>query len=201
MATLSEKLNRSRWLRGIVTLLCAASLSGCVATMLGAAAVTTVDVVHERRSVGAYVDDGAIEVQVMQYMLRNETLREQTHLSATSLNGVVLVTGEALNIQAKNRVLDYIQQLEGVRQVVDESEILAKSDWQSRARDTWLTTKVKTTLYAKTGFDANRVKVVSERGTVYLMGLVTKAKADQAVEIVRHIDGVQRVVKVFEYVS
>lgn len=180
---------------------CVLALCGCVATMVGAAAVTTVDVVHERRSLGSYVDDGAIELRTMQYMLRNKVIRQQTHLNPTSMNGVVLVTGEANNIQVKSQVLDYIQNLEGVRQVVDESEITGKSGFVSRTNDTWLTTKVKTTLYAKTGFDANRVKVVTERSTVYLLGVVTKAEADQAVDVVRYIDGVERVVKVFEYVS
>lgn len=182
-------------------LLCAVLLSGCVATMVGAAAVTTIDVAHERRTIGAYIDDGAIELQIHQYLVRNKAVRQQTHLNATSMNGVVLLTGEARNAQIKNQVLDYIQRINGIRQVVDESAISGKTGLISRTNDSWLTTKVKTTLYARTGFDASRVKVVTEHGTVYLMGLVTRAEASRAVDIVRHIDGVVRVVKVFEYVD
>lgn len=187
--------------RLLAVILCTFSLIGCIATMVGAATVVTIDVVHDRRTVGAYIDDSAIEVNIRQHILRNETLRQQTHLSATSMNGIVLITGEALNIQVKNQVLDYARQVKGVRQVVDETEIAGKTGFMSRTNDTWLTTKVKSTLYAKTGFDANRVKVVTERGTVYLMGVVTRQEATQAVEVVRYIDGVVRVVKVFEYVS
>jgi osmotically-inducible protein OsmY len=177
------------------------SLSGCAATIIGAAAVTSVDVAHDRRSLGAYIDDGAIEVQIKQYMLRNKEIRQQTHLNATSMNGVVLLTGEARNPEIKNRVIDYVRNLDGVREVVDESQIAGKTSIVSRTNDGFLTTKVKTTLYRKTGFEANRVKVVTEHGTVYLMGLLTQGEADQAVDVVRRIDGVVRVVKVFEYVE
>ena len=177
------------------------SLSGCAATIIGAAAVTSVDVAHDRRSLGAYIDDGAIEVQIKQCMLRNKEIRQQTHLNATSMNGVVLLTGEARNPEIKNRVIDYVRNLDGVREVVDESQIAGKTSIVSRTNDGFLTTKVKTTLYRKTGFEANRVKVVTEHGTVYLMGLLTQGEADQAVDVVRRIDGVVRVVKVFEYVE
>lgn len=181
--------------------LCAVLLSGCVATLVGAAAVTSIDIAHERRTLGAYIDDGAIELQIRQHLLRNEELRQQTHLSVTSMNGIVLLTGEARSARLKNHVLDYIKEIDGVRQVVDESEISGRTGLISRTNDTWLTTKVKTTLYARTGFDANRVKVVTEHGTVYLMGLLTREEASRAVDIVRHVDGVVRVVKVFEYVD
>lgn len=197
----SEILSNLATGRITLVLLCALLLSGCVATLVGAAAVTSIDVAHERRTLGAYIDDGAIELQIRQYLLRDRAIRQQTHLSVTSMNGIVLVTGEARDAGIKNQVLDYIQGVNGVRQVVDESVISGKTSFISRTNDSWLTTKVKTTLYAKTGFDANRVKVVTEHGTVYLMGLLTQAEASQAVDIVRHIKGVVRVVKVFEYVD
>ncbi len=185
----------------LAVLLGAVLMSGCVAAMVGAAAVTTIDVAHERRTLGAYIDDGAIELRIQQYLLRDEEVRQQTHLNPTSMNGIVLLTGEAGSAAVKNRVLDYIRGIDGVRQVVDETEISGKTGLISRTNDGWLTTKVKTRLYARTGLDANRVKVVTEHGTVYLMGLVTREEAGRAVDIVRHIDGIVRVVKVFEYVD
>lgn len=175
------------------------ALAGCLATMIGAATVVAIDVVHDRRTVGSYIDDGAIEVNIRQHIVRNESLRQQTHINPTSMNGIVLLTGEVRNDQVRNEVVSYARQIKGVRQVVDETEIAGKTGLMSRTNDSWLTTKVKSTLYAKTGFDANRVKVVTERGTVYLMGVVTRQEASEAVEIVRYIDGVVRVVKVFEY--
>lgn len=91
------------------------SLCGCVATMIGAATVTTIDVAHDRRPLGAYIDDGAIEVKIKQYNLRNRDVRWQTHLSATSMNGVVPLTGEVQNSEIKNQVIEYIRGLDGVR--------------------------------------------------------------------------------------
>lgn len=188
--------------RLLAVFLCTVTLSACLAVAVGTAAtVTAIDIIHERRSVGAYVDDGAIELNVRQYILRNKEIRQGAHLSVTSMNGIVLLTGEARDAQIKNRVIDHARSVKAVRQVIDETEIAGKTGLMSRTTDSWLTTKVKTTLYAKTGFDANRVKVVTERGTVYLMGVVTQAEASEAVEIVRYIDGVVRVVKVFEYVD
>lgn len=187
--------------RLLPALLCALSLYGCVAAMVGAAAVTTIDIMHDRRTLGAYIDDGAIEVNIRQYLVRDKSLRQQAHLSATSMNGVVLITGEVRNPEIKNQVLDYARGVNGVRQVIDETEIAGKTGAFSRTNDSWITAKVKSTLYAKSGFDANRVKVVTERGTVYLMGVLTREEASQATEIVRHIDGVVHVVKVFEYVE
>ncbi|MGA8261997.1 MAG: BON domain-containing protein [Arenicellales bacterium] len=176
-------------------------LSGCVAAMVGAATVTGVDIATDRRTVGSYIDDEAIELEIQKYRLSNRAVRDQTHLNPTSMNGVVLLTGEVENPRIKKQVVDYVRGLDGVRQVVDETQIAGKTAVMSRTTDAWLTTKVKTTLYAKTGFDANRIKVVTEHGTVYLMGLVTHAEADQAVDVVRYVDGVVRVVKVFEYVG
>lgn len=193
-----------RSLRGgrlLAALLCASTLCGCLAAVVGAATVTAIDVASDRRTVGSYIDDGAIELEIQQYLLRDKAVRQQTHFNPTSMNGIVLLTGEAQNTRIKSQVLDYIRQLNGVRQVVDETQISGETGVISRTNDGWLTTKVKTILYAKTGFDANRVKVVTEHGTVYLMGLVTRGEADQAVDVVRRIDGVVRVVKVFEYVG
>lgn len=174
-------------------------LSACLAAAVGTVVITSIDVAHERRSVGAYIDDSAIELKAKQHLLRNKDIRGDTHLNVTSMNGIVLLTGESKTPELKRQVIDYIQQINGVRQVIDEATISGKTGIISRTNDGWLTTKVKTKLYAKTGFDANRVKVVTEHGSVYLLGLVTQSEGDKAVNVVRRMNGVVRVVKVFEY--
>lgn len=183
-------------------LCCAAAivfLTGCAAAVVGVAAVTTVDVVHDRRTFGEYVDDSTIELTVRTFILRDDELRSKAHLSATSMNGILLLTGEAPSTDLKNKVVSYASTVDGVRQVVDEIRISGKTGYISRTNDTWLTAKVKSTLFAKTKLDANRVKVVSEYGTVYLMGVLTRKEADTATQIVREIGGVTQVVQVFEY--
>lgn len=188
--------------RSVTILVCSLLLGACVAATvgtLGATAVVTTDVLHERRTVGEYIDDETIEIQIGKYLLANQQIREQTRLRATSMNGVVLLTGQARNAKLKNRVVHHIEGIDGVQQVLGNYvKIGGVNGFASTAHDAWLTTKVKTALFAGTGLDANRVKVVTEQSTVYLMGLVTQAEAQQAVEVVRRVDGVKLVVKAFE---
>lgn len=190
-------------MKGLIRLalasVCSSLMVGCVATAVTVAAVTTVDVVHDRRTFGEYVDDNNIEFTVRYFVARDEELRSRTHLSATSMHGILLLTGEAPSVELKNRVVDFAKDIEGVRQVVDEIRISGETGFMSRTNDVWLTTKVKSTLFAKTKLDANRVKVVSEHGNVYLMGIVTREEGARATQIAREIGGVMQVVQVFEY--
>ena len=144
-------------------------ISGCV-TAVGLVAVTAVDVVYDRRSVGAYIDDGTIELKVREQLIRNPEFRRNAHVSVTSVNGTVLLTGELPTQMMKDKIVTHTKGIQGVRQVVDELRLAGKTALFSRANDTWLTTKVKTRLFEATRLDAGRIKVVSEYGHVYLMG-------------------------------
>jgi osmotically-inducible protein OsmY len=183
----------------VICLLGLVTLGGCVATAVTVAAVTSVDVAHDRRTIGEYIDDNNIEFTVRTFLVRDDDLRKNAHISATSMNGILLLSGEAPGAELKNRVANYARDVEGVRQLVDEIQISGESGYISRTNDIWLTTKVKSVLFAKTKLDANRVKVVSEAGSVYLMGLVSREEGKNATEITRGIGGVQQVVQVFEY--
>ena len=174
-------------------------LCGCVATAVTVAAVTTIDVVHDRRTIGDYIDDNNIEFTVRTFVVRDDELRTRAHISATSMNGILLLSGEAPTTQLKDKVASFAADVEGVRQVVNEIRISGETGYLSRTNDVWLTTKVKSTLFAKTKLDANRVKVVSEHGNVYLMGLVTREEGARATQIAREVGGVTQVVQVFEY--
>jgi len=189
-------------LAGLLRIVCGLSwifLSGCVATAVTVAAVTSVDVAYDRRTIGEYIDDQSIEFIVRTFLVRNEELRKNAHVSATSMNGILLLTGETPTMELKNKVSGYAKDVEGVRQLVDEIRIAGETGYISRTNDVWLTTKVKSVLFAKTKLDANRVKVVSEAGSVYLLGLVTREEADKATQITRQVGGVTQVVQVFEY--
>ena len=186
----------------LLRILCSLSLiylAGCVATAVTVAAVTTVDVAHDRRTIGEYIDDQSIEFTVRTFVVRNDELRKNAHISATSMNGILLLTGEAPTTELKNKVTGFAKDVEGVRQLVDELRIAGETGYISRTNDVWLTTKVKSVLFAKTKLDANRVKVVSEAGSVYLMGLVSREEAENATQITRQVGGVTQVVQVFEY--
>jgi osmotically-inducible protein OsmY len=177
------------------------SLSGCVTALVAGAAIATIDIIHDRRSAGEYLDDNTIELSARNYLLSSPEIRAAAHVKPTSWNGILLITGEVDDEQVKRDMVAYFKEIDGVRQLVDETTITGKTALMARTNDAWITTRVKTRLLTKTGLDANRVKVITTRGSVYLMGIVTEEEASRATELARTVKGVARVVKVFEYTS
>lgn len=177
------------------------ALSGCATVAVTAATVAAIDIAHDRRTAGEYIDDASLEFQVRQRLIRDPEIRGRAHVSATAINGVLLLTGETPDEATRTRVLGHTQDLAELRQVLDEMQIAGKSAMGSRLNDTWITSKVKTRLLRHAGIDANRVKVVTEYGNVYLMGLLKREEGHLAAEAARTVGGVQRVVKVFEYLN
>ncbi|MEM7358595.1 MAG: BON domain-containing protein [Pseudomonadota bacterium] len=183
----------------VVAVFSSTLLSGCVTALVAGAAIATVDIIHDRRSAGEYVDDNTIELTVRNYLLSSKRLRTSVHIKPVSMNGILLTTGEIDAEDVKQEVMARLREIDGVRQLVDETTITGKTALLARTNDAWITTKVKSRLLVKTGLDANRVKVITTRGSVYLMGIVTQEEAEKATELARSVKGVARVVKVFEY--
>ncbi|MDB4512232.1 BON domain-containing protein [Arenicella sp.] len=201
MNKLTKTLQSARSLFSNLTLvaLLLSTLSGCVTAVIAGVAVATVDVIQDRRTVGEYVDDASIEVKSKNYVLSTKELRSSARIKTDSWNGILLLTGEIDNEQLKQEVVTFMKTIQGVRQVVDETTVTGKTALLARTHDAWITSKVKSRLVLKTGIDANRVKVITTRATVYLMGIVTQEEANKATELTREVRGVARVVKVFEY--
>jgi osmotically-inducible protein OsmY len=128
-------------------------------------------------------------------------LGEFAHVNITSYNRNVLLTGEVPDAAAQAKTIAYVKSIANVREVTDEIVVGPKSSLSSRSNDTYLTSKVKTKFVTENKFPANYVKIITENSVVYLLGIVTKAEADDAVEIARNTDGVDKVVKVFEYMN
>jgi len=183
----------------LVSTLLLFTLSGCVTAIIAGVAVVTVDILHDRRTVGEYVDDSSIEISMTNYVLSRKSLRSVAHIKPDSWNGILLLTGEVDQEQTKQQIVSHANSIRGVRQVVDETTITGKTALLTRTNDTWISSKVKSRLLFKTGLDSNRVKVITTRGTVYLMGIVTQDEGHKAAELTRTVRGVVRVVKVFEY--
>lgn len=183
----------------IIALSSIIALSGCATVAIATVAIATVDIIHDRRTVGEYIDDSAIEIAFTKHALRSKQSRYEAHINGTSWNGILLMTGEVRSEKIKQDYVAYANKIQGVRQVVDETTIAGKKGFLSRSNDTWITTKVKTNLITRMGVKANRIKVVTEARHVYLMGIVTQKEADSATSVARSIRGVARVVKVFEY--
>lgn len=174
----------------------ATGLQGCAVVAVGGAGAA---VATDRRSAGAMIDDQAIELKINNALFKNPQLSKRAHINVTSYGGVALLTGEAPSEELRNTAVELARHVDNVRRVHNEIVIAAPSPTKSRSQDAWITTKVKTKLMATKGISARSVKVVTESGSVYLMGLLTRAEADIATEVARHIDGVSRVVTLFEY--
>ncbi|MEJ2466161.1 MAG: BON domain-containing protein [Candidatus Thiodiazotropha sp.] len=176
-------------------------LQGCAALVVGGAATTAV-VAHDRRTTGIMVEDQAIEFKTYDQLAKDEAIKQNSKVNVTSYNKVVLLTGQADSDAIRRKAEQIASQVEQVRRVVNEIEIGSTASFGEHSRDVALTTEVKLRLTKVDlpGFDPLRVKVVTERGSVYLMGLLTKEEANEVTEVVRYISGVRRVVKVFEYI-
>jgi osmotically-inducible protein OsmY len=187
-------------MRYVVTLLVLASLPlihGCAAIAVGGAAAAGGYMVGEdRRPVGVMTDDQAIEFKISNRVAEKYP---NAHVNATSFDRLVLLTGEVPTDAAKPEVEKIARSVENVRNVVNELQVAGASSFPARANDSYITSKVKTRFLDARKFNAVHVKVVTEAGTVYLMGIVTRQEANDATEIARTTGGVQRVVRVFEY--
>jgi osmotically-inducible protein OsmY len=186
----------ARWIISVTLLL----LQGCVPLLIGGAA-TGVGAAHDRRTLGAIIDDENIELKAAAAIGLNSNIKKQVHVNVTSMNGIVLLTGEAPTPEARDQVLTHVRAVNGVRRITNELRDTAPSTLGSRSRDSLITSAVKSRFLVTRHLDPTRVKVVTEAGVVYLMGLVTHAEGDLATEQAATIEGVSSVVKVFEYID
>ena len=171
-------------------------LSGCfpmVATGVGAGALMASD----RRTSGAYLEDQEIELKATGRI--SEEFKNQVHVNITSFNRSVLLTGEVPTQAARDRIEQIARSIQNVRAISDETAVMNLSSLGSRSNDAYLTTKVKTRFLDSKAFSANLVKVLTERGTVYLMGIVSHQEGDAAAGIASTTSGVLKVVTLFEY--
>ncbi|GAB3630356.1 BON domain protein [Pandoraea terrae] len=178
-------------------ILVASTLAGCAPLILGGVAGGAL-VVTDRRTVGAQTDDR--EIQIRAETTIGKQLPDQAHVNVTSFNRRVLLTGEVPNQASKDRAEELVRQINNVRGIVNELVISGASSFGSRSNDAWITSKVKANLINTKELSANVFKVVTERGEVYLMGLVSEPEGKMAADVTSRVDGVQKVVKLYEYV-
>ncbi|MCW8919826.1 MAG: BON domain-containing protein [Gammaproteobacteria bacterium] len=183
-------------------LLASLLLGGCAAPVvigLGGAAAGVM-VASDRRTAGVMLDDERIEMNTLDLVTRDPTLRDNSHINATCYNGQLLLTGEIPDQRSSELLAERAARLPRVRLVKNELAVGPVTDSATRTRDTATTSRVKSRLLAELGAGlAHHIKVVTENGTVYLMGLLSRDEATQAVAVARRTAGVQRIVKVFEY--
>lgn len=172
-----------------------ALLQGCIA-LAGLGGAAAYSALEDRRSTAVQIEDEGIEVRASN---RLESVRERAHVNVTSFNGAVLLTGEAWDEATRDEVAKIVAAVPNVKSVTNEIQVGALSSLASRANDTTLTAAVRGRFVNVKSFNPMHVKVVTEAGVVYLLGIVTEKEADAVTEVVRHTGGVRKVVRVFEY--
>lgn len=176
-----------------------AMLSGCIPLVVGAGVAAGAAVATDRRTTGTQLDDEVIEDRAVLEI--HQRFKGDFHVNVTSYNGIVLLTGEVPAESAKADVENLVRSNPKVRAVQDELLVGPVTDLGSRSNDTLITSKVKARFVEANKFQINHVKVVTERGVVYVIGIVTRDEGTAAGELASTTSGVQRVVKVFEYIS
>jgi osmotically-inducible protein OsmY len=172
--------------------------SACAPLVVGGAAATAL-VANDRRTTGTVVEDNAIEVKVSNAI--EKALSKQGHISVTSFNRRVLLTGEAPTEALKAMAEEVAKRGDNVVLVINELAVAGNASTTQRAADTLLSSRVKVAFISDEQVDASAVKVVTDRGQVYLMGLLTQREADRATDVARRVPGVQGVVRVIELIS
>jgi len=190
-------------LRAALAALAAATLmvplSGCAPLVAGAAVGGTVLVATDRRTTGIQLEDQNIEMKAASRL--RDQFGERARVNVTSYSRRVLVAGEVSSEADRQTALRLVQGVDNVAGVVDELAVMGSPSFTARSADALVTARVKAALVDAKDLSANTFKVTTERGTVYLMGLVTQREANRATDLARAVPGVQRVVRVFEYIS
>jgi len=188
-------------MRKLLTLACIALLpvvSGCAVVAVGGVAATGIMVAEDRRTVGTITEDQGIELKAAS---RIEEKVKDAHINITSYNRIVMLTGEVPSEAAKADAERITRAVENVRNVFNELKVGANAPMQARTNDSVITSKVKARFVDANKFSPVHVKVVTEAGIVYLMGMVKKQEAADATEVARTTGGVTKVVRVFEYLD
>jgi osmotically-inducible protein OsmY len=196
---MNRKTSASMFRLLLGALAASALLSGCAPLLLGGAAVGSALMVTDRRTSGTQVEDEGIELKAGNRV--REVIGDRGHVNVTSYNRVALITGEVPGEADKTAVEQAVQKIENVKSTVNELAVAGNSSLTSRSSDAIITSKIKATYVDAKDLQANAIKVITERGNVYLMGRVTEREANRAAQLAAGVSGVLKVVRVFEVIS
>lgn len=175
-------------------------LSGC-GNLLATMQADTIQDDPGERTIGQLVEDDNIETKATVNIHAADKAYHDAHIVVVSYNGYVLIAGQVQNETLKSTATSVVREIHGVRRIYNELEVASPSSAITRTSDTWITTKVKSWLLGSTEIEGTRVKVITENGVVFLMGLATRAEADRISDKAASISGVQRVVRLFELID
>ncbi len=186
--------------RSALFLACTLALGGC-SSIISATSEQPMNEVASSRTLGTIIDDESIETKSLVNISKASPALSQSHILVTSYNGVVLLAGQVPDTASRELAETVVKRLSKVRKVYNEISISGPTSHIVRVNDTWISAKVKTKMMANEKVSAMGIKVVTENGVVYLLGLISQEEAAQAVRLVQETHGVQKVVKMFEYID
>ncbi len=202
-STQSQYFRKPRWqsLTALsLLLLCCTWLSAC-STIISASRDEPISENYGKRTTGAIIDDQLIETKATVNLRKTDERFQKAQVDIDAHNGVVLLTGNVPQADMRDIATLTVQKIRKVRRVHNELEVSPPQSFGARLGDTWLATKINTRFLFNQEVSSQRVHVVVENGVVFLMGLATRAEADRAVEVAKKSYGVQKIVRVFEYID
>lgn len=183
----------------IFVLLCSSLLLGACSAIISATTDGPIKEDPGERTLGAAIDDQIIETKALVNIRAAHKDLDAANVNVVSYNGIVLLIGQVPSEELRTLAAQTAAKIKRVRRVHNELTIVGKTSLLVRSNDGWISTKVKSKLALSNAIDSGRILVVTENGVVYLMGIVTSTEADAATNVARETNGVQRVVRVFEY--
>jgi osmotically-inducible protein OsmY len=174
-------------------------LQSCIFVVGAAAGAAAIAVVYDHRTLENTLQDTQLANNIADRIRQNPALHHDSHIEVTVFNRVVLLTGETPNTAWRDQAENIAKTAPDVSKVYNQLTIQGPTSSLTRTSDAWITTKIKSHMLAMENLKSSSIKVVTENGVVFLMGLVTREQADIAVDIARQVSGVQRVIKIFKY--
>ena len=186
---------------GLMALTLCLSISGC-SSVLTSTRNSPIEDDRGTRTIGSKIDDSLIETKVSVNIAKaNADLDKGSHIVVSSYNGIVLLAGQTPRADLKSLAEQTASQVQRVKKVHNELQVMQPSSILARNNDAWLTTKIKAQMLGDANVPSTRIKVITENGIVYLLGLVTQGEANAATNVVQGVSGVQKIVKLFEYID
>lgn len=187
-------------MKRLLTLICLTfTLQGCIFVAGAAAGAAAIAVVYDHRTLSNTLQDTQISNKISNKIKTIPALYTDSHIDVTVFNRVVLLTGETPNPAWRQQAEDIARSVPNIQKIYNQITIQGPTSSLTRTSDSWITTKIKGQMLATEDLKSGSMKVVTENGVVYLLGIVTRQQADIAVDIARQVSGVQKVVKVFQY--
>ena len=183
----------------LTVLIVVMTLQSCVVATVAIVA-GGITVANDRRTLGKQIDDQTIEFSAYNELAKNKAISDNTNIQLVSVNGAVLLVGQAPNSYLKDLVIKTVKKTDSILKIHDQIRIGNITSVTTQSNDIWLTSKVKSVLFSNDASSFNHIKVITENGEVFLLGLVTAEEAKMAVDVTRRISGVAKVFRVFEII-